>query len=188
MSAHAPRIPHRTIDIFWILFVAPAILTNIFPGGAVVAQLAVNELVVGSNPTRGAHMFINTIRSKKVLLSLLIVALLMMSTWGAASLGMTMQDGKMMENCPFMGVPAICNMSPLEHLSAWQHMFASTMPQFIMFALLLLMTVLLSRFFENFLEYKPPTARPVFYHWYEFAVFDPLKLAFARGLIHPKIL
>lgn len=28
---------------------------TIFPGGAVVAQLAVNELVVGSNPTRGAQ-------------------------------------------------------------------------------------------------------------------------------------
>ena len=28
---------------------------NIFPGGAVVAQLAVNQLVVGSNPTPGAR-------------------------------------------------------------------------------------------------------------------------------------
>ena len=27
---------------------------NIFPGSAAVAQLAVNELVVGSNPTLGA--------------------------------------------------------------------------------------------------------------------------------------
>jgi hypothetical protein len=32
-----------------------AILPCIFPGSAAVAQLAVNELVVGSNPTRGAR-------------------------------------------------------------------------------------------------------------------------------------
>ncbi len=39
----------------WKLWLFPAILALIFPGSAAVAQLAVNELVVGSNPTRGAN-------------------------------------------------------------------------------------------------------------------------------------
>jgi hypothetical protein len=40
----------KIVDFFDIL----AILPCTFRGGAMVAQLAVNELVVGSNPTRGA--------------------------------------------------------------------------------------------------------------------------------------
>ena len=33
------------------------LLAHRFPGGAVVAQLTVNQRVVGSNPTRGARSF-----------------------------------------------------------------------------------------------------------------------------------
>ena len=34
-----------------------AIITTLFPGSAAVAQLAVNQLVVGSNPTPGAKVY-----------------------------------------------------------------------------------------------------------------------------------
>lgn len=37
------------------IIVSVSLMLSTFPGGAMVAQLAVNELVVGSNPTRGAR-------------------------------------------------------------------------------------------------------------------------------------
>jgi hypothetical protein len=120
-----------------------------------------------------------------VLLQLLAVALTM--TVGAAhSSGMMMSDGKM-ENCPYMGVVALCDMNPPEHLFQWQQLFTTTAPHVSTFALfLLLATFLLWRFIDNF-SYRHNKEEPVAYQIDKIDIFDFLRLAFARGLIHPKV-
>lgn len=129
----------------------------------------------------------NTLKSRRIILSLIVIVFLMVSVGGVLSMGMTMHDGKM-ENCPFMGVTSICKMDVFEHLATWQNMFSSIPQQLTTFALLLLLSLfLLARFLDDFLRHKRSLTRPVFYRFREVEIFDPLRLAFARGLIHPKI-
>jgi hypothetical protein len=123
--------------------------------------------------------------AKSSIFFLLVTLVLMMSVGGIFSAQMMMEDG--MHDCPFMGIAALCEMSPLQHLSEWQSMFATTFQQFSTFALLLLLALALTwRFADQFFLPKPTKIFVPRYRYRE-RVFDPLKLAFARGLIHPKV-
>ena len=123
--------------------------------------------------------------SKKVAFTLLIAVILMMGVGGVFSSEMMMDDGGVMHNCPFMGMTTICDMSPLVHLSKWQEMFATTVQQVGIALLMLLAMALLPRVSERLPPSKDraiPSAR----YRYKEKYFDPLRLAFARGIIHSK--
>ena len=61
------------------------------------------------------------------------VFVLLVALFLAASMGSVftaeMMDGGAAYNCPYMGVPVLCAMSPLQHLSEWQHTFAAVVQQ-----------------------------------------------------------
>ena len=123
---------------------------------------------------------------KSTLFSFLLVVLLAMSAGGAISAGMMMDDGAM-GGCPYMGVAALCNMSPLEHLSEWQLMITTTAQQFAVASLLLLLALaVLWHVFEYLFVPKSADTFVPKYRDREI-IFDPLRLAFARGIIHPKV-
>ncbi len=87
-----------------------------------------------------------------------------------------------------MGETGICQMTPFEHIAAWQNMFTSTPQPLVALALLLLIALFAPRFiFNDFLPKKEPARRIVFYTPPNIGVFDSLKLAFARGIINPKV-
>lgn len=124
--------------------------------------------------------------SKNTLFVVLFTFIFMMSAGGVISSEMMMQDG-MMQPCPFMGTAAICNMSPIEHLSEWQSMFVTTTQQFGAAALLLLLALALAwHFLQSFLT-PPPKQVFVRRHRYKERVFDPLRLLFSRGILNPKL-
>ena len=125
------------------------------------------------------------LRSREILLPLILITFLMVSVGGVLSSGM-MQDGNM-AHCPFMGITAICNMNALEHLSGWQRLFTMTPHSFTTLILLLLLSFVVGRFVPILLRRKRVPQQPIFYVRYFDEVFDPMKLAFARGLIHPKV-
>ena len=130
---------------------------------------------------RPMRQFLN----KAGLLTVLLLIVLTLSFGAVLSTEMMLMDGGM-HNCPFMGVPALCNMSPMEHLSQWQQMFATTLQQISTAALLLLLAViLLWRFAEQLFI---PQRTEIFLPRYRYRekAFDPLRLAFARGIIHSK--
>ena len=54
-----------------------------------------------------------------------VVLLLLGSSIGLPHFGMNMGEGGQMSGCPFMGMTAMCPMSPVEHIAAWQSMFTS---------------------------------------------------------------
>ena len=130
--------------------------------------------------------YMGKVFSKGTLFGFVLVVLLAMSAGGAISAGMmTMEDGTM-TGCPYMGMTALCNMSPLQHLSEWQSMTTATPQEFFAAALLLIALAILSHFIEHLFAPKRtekllPRVR------YRERVFDPLRLAFARGIIHPKV-
>lgn len=122
---------------------------------------------------------------KKGVFALLIVLFVAVNAAGAFSAEMMMDDS--MAHCPFMGVSALCDMSPLEHLAQWQTTFSATAQQFTTTVLLLLLA--LSILWSLVGRLTAPTHRGVYIPKYRYRVrnFDPLRLAFARGIIHPKV-
>ncbi len=131
-------------------------------------------------------LLMDKVFTKRAVFGFLLVTLLVMNAGGAISAGMMMEDGAM-HNCPYMGVPVLCNMSPLEHLSEWQSMFAATAQQFATAALLLLLALAIVWQFFGHLFVPERTKTLVPRYRYRERVFDPLRLAFARGIIHTKV-
>ncbi len=127
-----------------------------------------------------------TVAKKFLLPSLLLAAFLLMSTVGGAlTAGMMMEEGSM-DHCPYMGVTALCSMSPLEHLQNWQQMFATTPASASGLSLLLSMAaVVFFYFFEDILSRKQPS-RVAYRRRYTNSVFDQLSLALASGVLHSK--
>ena len=121
-----------------------------------------------------------------LLFGLCIGALLFMSTIGGAlSASMMMADGGM-THCPYMGVTALCGMTPLEHLAQWQHIFLATAQQLASLALLLSITVIVWHFTANIFVTREHYFA-VYRKRYRQKHFDPLRLAFARGILHTKV-
>ena len=127
-------------------------------------------------------------RSSKILVAIAITAFQMVGVFGIFY-GMDMNSKGQMANCPFMGVTAICNMTPFEHIAAWQSMFTSIPQQSTGLTLLfaLLSFALARLFIVHLARDADETTQRVSYFDREPTVFDPLRLAFARGIIHPKI-
>ncbi|MBU6214545.1 hypothetical protein KGM48_01750 [Patescibacteria group bacterium] len=113
------------------------------------------------------------------------VFFLTISIGGVYMAAMPMQDG-IMHECPFMGVPALCHMSPLEHLTQWQTMFAATVQQaLILFTALALIVALGWHFIRDLLLPERAKAFSPRYRKRE-PIVDPLRLALAKGIIHSK--
>ena len=138
-------------------------------------------------------IFVDVSLTKRLLFSALIVVVLSMSMWGAVSTGMMMQDGTM-QNCPFMGVTALCNMNLLEHLTAWQSMFnaipASIASVFLLLSLLALVFLAYGRVRELF--YESIDSLAVLVQLYArrslaFAYANSLQQAFSDGILNPKV-
>ena len=124
----------------------------------------------------------------KSLTSIVIVAFLLVGVTGVAYSGMMMGHGGMV-GCPFMGHDvAICNMNPLEYLSAWQNMFAAIPVQSVAMLLLLLLALFLVFRFNRYLWLLYPSPQLAYVSYdSEAAIRDPLRRFIARGLMHPKI-
>jgi hypothetical protein len=119
-------------------------------------------------------------------ISLLLVVALTLTLGGVFSAETMMGGDGMMHHCPYMGVASMCNMSPLEHLSLWQQMFASIAQEFSNLVVLMLLAFsALCYLFRNL--FTPQlTEVDKSRHRYKEKVFDPLQIAFARGILNTK--
>ena len=121
------------------------------------------------------------------IIGLIFSLFLVTNVGGFMSADIMIKDG-MLTPCPFMGVASLCNMTPLEHVSQWQQMFTTTSQEFASTALLLLLSLVVVFTVVNFLsKHKLAPIRPVSRYRYRERVFDSLKLAFARGILNPKL-
>jgi len=124
-----------------------------------------------------------------------LIAFLSVAFFGASqSMGMEMRDDGTMGGCLFTGIEKICTMKFNEHLAQWQSMFTTTAPQkALAFALLLLLAVVfvaVAIFKRNLLLlFSRYTTRWRLYIKQNpnLSLFNPLKEAFSRGVLNPKI-
>lgn len=127
----------------------------------------------------------NSLFGKSTVLGLFLGGILAMSLVSSFSAYMLMSDVDM-HDCPFMGIVSLCDMSPLNHIAQWKQMFAATSQQFATTTLLLLLAFAT---FWLFLEHlQPPKRQSVLRPRYKYRerIFDPLQLAFARGILNSK--
>ena len=114
-----------------------------------------------------------------------LVGLVFLTNIGGFFSAEMMMDGSM-QDCPYMGVTGLCDMSPLEHLSQWQAMTTATPQPFFAALLLLFITFVIV---WNFLN-KPFVLRPkeAYIPRYRFKKRVPnvLQFAFARGILNTK--
>lgn len=106
----------------------------------------------------------------------------------------TEPDGSMtMTNCPLMtGQAVVCNMNPLEHIAAWQRMFATTLPQnsLDIFALLLVALALTLVWTRFLLPKREHESQPVFSIIAGREKYLPPPLfqeLFSNGILNPKL-
>lgn len=89
-------------------------------------------------------------------------------------------------DCPFMGVPALCNMSPVEHITQWQQLFTTTVPQFLALFLLLVGVIATIRYFIQSLASPQQERKFTRQFRRPERLYDPLRIALARGILHSK--
>ncbi|MBI4114483.1 MAG: hypothetical protein HY445_01420, partial [Candidatus Niyogibacteria bacterium] len=106
--------------------------------------------------------------------------------------GMRANDDGNMEGCIFTGKTMLCQMGIIEHISLWQGMFTAT-PQKV-YALLALVVLLIAAVFVviHYLRHSADREQIISSYLYilrhpDISLFDPLRRAFSRGIIHPKI-
>ena len=137
-------------------------------------------------------MEIFTGRFQKKIVYLAMTILLLVSGFGALNFGMTMSSDAQMSHCPFMGMATtfVCTMSPLEHVAAWQDMFTTTPARSsvaITFLLSISFLVLFSVLrLQDVADLAFSLRRQRFRERY-FIATPPLRLAFATGILNPKL-
>jgi hypothetical protein len=124
-------------------------------------------------------------------LAVVVIAALMLGSAGIFHFGMDMQNDGTMSGCAFMGERAICAMTALEHIAAWQSAFAATLPMAGLISLVLLLFVSLFALRSRKLIFLPDKDPPTYrfrLHYRKRAPFlDPLQEAFSNGILHPKV-
>lgn len=140
-------------------------------------------------------MEIATKKLSRFLLVFGLIAFLSVAFFGMSqSMGMEKRADGTMGGCIFDGRAEMCAMSFTEHLSAWQNMFTTTAPQQVLIlALLILLAVvfvavaILKRNLFLLFSYYATRWRLYIRHNPELSLFNPLREAFARGILNPKI-
>jgi len=130
----------------------------------------------------------------KMVLVLGLAAFLFFGIFGVSHSTMNMgPDGNMtMSNCPFMsGQAVVCNMNPLEHISAWQSMFVTILQQnssdlLVLLLAALALTLVWTRLLRPKFEPEPQLAFAIACR--EHYLPPPLlQELFSSGILNPKL-
>ena len=136
--------------------------------------------------------FVSTKKLGKIALILTAVVFLWAGTFGLLYHIGEMQAGGAMSGCLFNGQMEICAMNLSEHIALWQRMFTA-LPQntnllniFILASTLVAVVFWRKSLFEFF---ESIASRWRFYikQHLQVNLLNPLRVAFARGILNPKI-
>ena len=131
-----------------------------------------------------------TKRFQKGFVTFAIIAFFVVSVLGL-SYGMPMDSNGQMSNCPFMGITALCKMNPLEHMNAWQNLFAAIPSKaanpLAALLLLALFAVVFLRDFWNVKKHQPVAIFRQRFREKTFVAHTSLQEAFSSGILNPKL-
>lgn len=124
------------------------------------------------------------------LMPLACLAFFVAASFGVMHIGMKTDDHGHMHGCPFMGMTAICDMTPFQHMSAWQSTYATIVLKDTFTALVyaLVLCFALRILFGIKLFYIRETVPIRRYEHAELLLHSrALKIALMRGIVHPKV-
>ncbi len=129
-------------------------------------------------------------KSALYLISVATLAFFFAASFGVMHTGMTTDSQGHMHDCPFMGMVIICEMSPLQHVSAWQNTFATLVLG--QSGTSLVYGVLLALFLYAVFRSVPLPIReyiPILYisDTVLSTHSNALKQALSSGILHPKV-
>lgn len=133
-------------------------------------------------------------RAQGVLLALWLIAFL---SFGFLSISHTVtsmgSDGMALSNCLFMSEQAtVCDMSPLEHIAAWQSMVTIAPQQnsisllMVLLAALTLALVWTTWYWPRF-EHKPQLRLSAILYRENYLPPPLLQMLFSNGILNPKV-
>ena len=128
--------------------------------------------------------------AKSTFVILILLLFVGISVWGLGMSMMTDAQGHM-SNCPLMnGSQSICTMNVFDHLANWQNLFVTVAPTAFNLSLILLISLTL--ILSAFVIYSPSIRENQSQSFSNFhaefsAFFNPLRIAFSNGILHPKI-
>ncbi len=124
--------------------------------------------------------------SKPIFTILILVLFLVAPFICTQAIAMTDAHNSMAQ-CPLVNdTGSLCSMNIMQHINAWGSLFTATTPTIALLFLLLVLSLVISileRFLKNSLS---GTALSVIKNRFAFSIFDPLRLAFRRGILHSK--
>ncbi|MBI3671613.1 hypothetical protein HY249_02335 [Candidatus Azambacteria bacterium] len=93
-----------------------------------------------------------------------------------------------MSNCPFLAVTGVCQMGISEHIFSWQSMFTEISIKETFFIIFFsFFIIFLLRNVRHFHKIPSIADRSAFFRSEPPPLFNILKEAFSRGILHPKI-
>jgi len=137
-------------------------------------------------------------RVTKSLKSILVLTILLsfLSTlfFGIFHINMDMSsEGQISQKCFMPGMSTMCQMSPIEHISAWQNMFTA-IPGGINYLVvfLILFTLIISRLallgrIRQLIVSLPSLPLLILYRKRYFPIPSYIQEAFSSGILHPKL-
>ena len=130
----------------------------------------------------------------RALFGILIAFAFLTSYFGVATIHAPMDSNGTMSGCAMPGMATLCQMDPLEHITAWQNMFTAVPSQNdILLLLAFLLALALGALFLTHRSIAPPRVARVsqqklfLYFKQRIPIIHPLQEAFANGILHPKI-
>lgn len=129
-------------------------------------------------------------RTAAYLIPLACLAFFFAASFGVMHIGMKTDDRGHMHDCPFMGIAAICDMTPFQHISAWQNIYATVILKDTFTALFYALVLCFA--WRTLFGAKPFYIRqtiPIRHSEDAELLFysRPLKEALMRGIVHPKV-
>ncbi len=131
------------------------------------------------------------LRVRKILTSSVVLATLWILFFGFSQFGAGLDMSGKMINCPFSGHSmSICKMNPMEHIQEWQNMFTSLPIKSSLSILFALFLFLVIRRLVPWHKFSLPEIKYQYTKYLfksNFHVLNPLKEAFSKGLLNPKL-
>lgn len=131
-------------------------------------------------------------KKAKILLAMGLLAFVMVAVVGMGNDMRTNKNGDM-ESCIFLTSKVmLCKMGPLEHINLWQKMF-TTLPAelgltLVLLAMLTVLSFVIGKTVPMLSAIKTFALQKLYLRQHiELPIFNPLRVAFAKGILHPKI-
>lgn len=135
-------------------------------------------------------MFRSLVANSKLAPVTALLAVIAIAIFGPGHFfGMETKSDGTMRGCIFSGNAALCSMGLIEHITQWQNLFSAIPIKTILaLGIIVLISLVLGQRRQNLLSGQMDLPKQFSNaNDHGASIFNPLKLAFSQGILHPKV-